>query len=268
MKSTKGTEFLEPAGKPFMLCTGPVPLLESPTNSDSVMRELKRDEVMELLEGPREECVDPDLFLHGKAVKDEATGWVLLSNGHGDPALSLAQDTYVCQSPIAMTDNFDIKNCSVLRKVDVGELLKVIGKEEVKGESTEISRLRFRALRDDKEGFVTLKGNQGTVFLEKSTKHHVVGRRVALTSSSIKGGPVVRQLEVGEVVEACEKPKQSQGELLLVLKARTLSDSLSGWVAFSTSSPPPLMPWKREYVGRTTASTSAGQSTADADEVR
>jgi hypothetical protein len=233
-----------------------------------VIRELARDEVMELMEGPREDCADPDLLLHGKSVKDDATGWVLLSNAPGDPALTLAQDMYVCQSAIAMTDNLDIKNCSVLRKVDVGEVLKVIGKEEAKSDSMDITRLRFRAHRDGKEGYVTLKGNQGTVFLEKSTKHHVVGRQVALTTSSRKGAPVIRQLEVGEVFEACEKPKQGQDDVLMVLKARTLSDSLSGWVTYSKSSPPPLRPWQGEYVCRNTVSITVGQSTADADEVR
>jgi len=114
---------------------------------------------------------------------------------------------YVCKSTIAMTDVVDIKACKVLKKVVVGETLQLVADQAGESEQRkDLSRLKFRSARDGKEGWVTLKGNQGTVYLELSTSHYVVERAVSLQAAVSGDSASVRQLEVGEALEVMEPP--------------------------------------------------------------
>merc|ERR1712232_498469 len=71
---------------------------------------------------------------------------------------------------IAFTDEIDISKCKTLRKADLGEVLEALGSPVV-DESNGMTRVRCKALQAPPcEGWVTLSGNQGTAFLEKTTK--------------------------------------------------------------------------------------------------
>merc|ERR1712216_980978 len=149
----------------------------------------------------------------------------------------------ICRSIIAMTDVFDIKACKVVKKVVVGETLQVVGdREGSKDDKRDLSRLKFRSLRDGKEGWVTLKGNQGTVYMELSKSHYVVNRPVALHVGASAGSETVRQLEKGEAVEALEAPNEEKPATKMGLLARAVSDGTSGWVVFSGQGAPPVKP--------------------------
>merc|ERR1712019_279312 len=127
-----------------------------------------------------------------------------LRDASGFTTAQLCKGLYVCRSTIAMTDVFDIKsNCQVIRKIDVGEALEVIGKEKEKQDSSvEIFRLQFKAVRDGKQGWVTLKGNQGTVFVEPSSEHYVMTCNASLRTGRGSDSQVVRELQIGEQIVA------------------------------------------------------------------
>ena len=94
----------------------------------------------------------------------------------GAPFRAATSRYYVCKAVIAMTQGFDITNCKPIRKVSVGEALEVLeeSEESIEVSESSIARRRFRAVQDGREGWVTLKGNQGTVYLEKSSSHYLV----------------------------------------------------------------------------------------------
>mmetsp|Transcript_63686 Transcript_63686/g.177113 ORF Transcript_63686/g.177113 Transcript_63686/m.177113 type:complete len:1974 (+) Transcript_63686:72-5993(+) len=252
MKGNQGTPFLKKSEKPFMAVGDAVSLQTSLDVSSPLVRALQQDEVLELLEGPRVEAPAAELLLHAAASTDSAEGWITLRDSAGVTSASLSTDLFVCRSAIAMTDVFDIKSCKVVRKVSPGEALICIGGQKGKEDTdVEITRLQFRAAKDGSEGWVTLKGNQGTVFVEASKSHYVLDREAVLRASKDKSSAAVRKLAKGDVIGAKEKPLEERPASRFVVKARAVEDSASGWVTFEpTAGGAPLKPWKPKYVCR------------------
>merc|ERR1712012_1462717 len=135
-----------------------------------------------------------------------------------------------------MTDVFDIKNnCQVIRKVDVGETLEVVG-EEKQDSSVEIFRLQFKAMRDGKQGWVVLKGNQGTVFVEPSSEHYTMTCSISLRSNRGSDSAMIRELQVGEQIVSLEPPREEKPEARIVTRVRACDGSVSGWVSWNAGS--------------------------------
>lgn len=263
VKGNQGTPFLKPSEKPFMCvaATGQE-LQETLDVSAPTVKQLQRDEVLELLEGPRQDTPPSQLVLRGAASSDSAEGWITLRDSAGDAsAVAKSDNLYVCRSAIAMTDSFDIKSCQVIRKVAKGETLLVIGGREGKEDAeVEITRLQFRAAKDGVEGWVTLKGNQGTVFLDVSGVHYTMTREVVLRAGKERDAAVVRRLQAGEAFAGAGEPEEEQPPARFVLRARALEDGASGWVSFSSGGGAPLRPWRPRYVCRAPMTFTADAS--------
>jgi hypothetical protein len=141
-----------------------------------------------------------------------------------------------------MTDVADLKTCKVQKKVVVGEVLQVIESERSDKDS-DINRMKFRSLKDSKEGWVSIRGNQGTIYLEVSKSHYLVEKLVPLTSGASGDSSKVRELAVGEAVEALAPPVEEKPDSKLGFRARAVSDGKLGWVFFSIKAgPPPVKP--------------------------
>merc|ERR1712232_754039 len=177
----KDGNFFKGVPKPFLFANKAAKLYQEFSDKSPLVRKVQKDEVFELLEGPRQESVESEIFLCGSAAKDSAVGWMTMKDAAGVETASPSEDIYVCRSTIAMTDVFDISSCQVTRKVDIGEALQVIDQQDQQADDEkEIKRLRFRAVRDGKEGWVTLKGNQGTLYAEPSKSHYVISKGTPL----------------------------------------------------------------------------------------
>lgn len=246
MKGNEGTPFLTLVQKPFLHMTAHAPLRSTLASNSAELRLLSTDEALELLEGPRQETPAAELLLQGSTCSDGVEGWITLKDSSGSTAASKSKDIFVCRSPIAMTDVFDIKACQVVRKIDRGEALLVIGGRAGKQDAdVEITRLQFRALRDGTEGWVTLKGNQGTLFTEESSMHYVLDRETALRSGPDRASSVVRVLKQGETFAANGEPEEDNPPTSLVAQVRALEDGVAGWLSFSGQ--PLVQPWKPRY---------------------
>merc|ERR1712003_64692 len=90
------------------------------------LRSLQADEVLELLEGPRKETYPLALRIRGKACSDGAVGWFTARDKKGIVLAEADGKYYSCVTTVAMTDDLDIKNCKVVRKLAVGELFTVL----------------------------------------------------------------------------------------------------------------------------------------------
>jgi len=241
IKGNQGTAFLKPREKPFLVASGPTELREASGAEAVSIRSLEAGEKLELLEGPREVAPEIQLFLKGAACKDAAQGFICLQELSDAPAPS--DRYYVCKSVIAMTQDFDLTNCKPIRKVSVGEALELLESDESAPSSgSPLARLRFRALQDGREGWVTLKGNQGTVYLEQSKSHYLLERSVSL-KTSVKGTEVLRQLEAGEVFEAKGNPVKITPQTCVVMRARSLMDWREGWISFVPGPSAPIKPF-------------------------
>lgn len=146
-----------------------------------------------------------------------------------------------------MTDQFSIGNCKAIRKVDVGEVLKVVDCEQTDS-VTETSRLKFKALRDGQEGWVTLKGNAGSVYIQISDSHYIADETIPLRACPSKHAPVSRMLEKGEAMQSKAPAKEVKPIHMLMARVRPLESREAGWVVFSPGLKAPFKPWKAKYV--------------------
>mmetsp|Transcript_93948 Transcript_93948/g.289726 ORF Transcript_93948/g.289726 Transcript_93948/m.289726 type:complete len:1988 (+) Transcript_93948:65-6028(+) len=269
LKGTQGTPFLKQREKPFLWVAREANLLSKFDEESKVVRPLQRDEVLELLEGPREEVSSSEVHLKMTACKDASAGWLTLRDLAGTTFASTSPKVYVCRSTIAMTDVFDIASCKVVRKVDIGEALVVVeGQQEQSDAEKSIKRLKFRGTKDDREGWVTLQGNQGTVYVEPSKSHYVIEKQTAVRQSLEKDSAVVRQLSTGEVVEGVDAPKEVRPDTKMGVKARSLEDGKAGWITFAPGPMAPVKPWIPKYTCKAAVPLTLALQAKDADTIR
>jgi len=239
VKGNQGTPFLQEVEKPYYACTTEVALEQDSRGMEPPLRTLKADEVLELIEGPRKEAYDPSLRAKGKAAKDEAQGWFTIRDKKGSKLAESDEKCYRCSAPVAMTDELDIKSSKVLRKLAAGETLTVL-EGPVEEKAAGITRLKVRATKDEKEGWVTTAGNKGTVYVEPHSKQYSVLQGQPLTKAFRTSGRAstveeVRTLEKGEVMELTEGPKEEQHPQETRLRVRALSDGAVGWISLQGS---------------------------------
>merc|ERR1719382_186502 len=130
-------------------------------------------------------------------------GWFTARDRTGAVYAEADSKYYSCTSGVAMTDVRDIKDCKVLRKLAVGELFTV---EEGPVEEKEagITRVQGKSVKDEKVGWITIKGNAGTVFAEPSAKHYCVVEDTPLSkqfkTDGVEGDEI-RTLAKGEAMQ-------------------------------------------------------------------
>jgi len=239
----QGTPFLQEMEKPFYACNEEVALHQEFTSDGTALRTLKKDEVLELLEGPRKETFTPATRVRAKAVSDNVIGWFTAKDAKGVYAEPDGQ-YYSCITSVAMTDEMDIKNCNVMRKLVDGEVFTV-SEGPVEDKSAGIMRVKGKAVKDDSEGWITIKGNAGTVYAEASTKHFTVVEDVALQKQFASADAVtVRTLEKGEAMLALELPKEEAMAPEVRVRCRALSDGSMGWITLKGDN---VRPWSPYY---------------------
>lgn len=243
----QGTPSFKNREKPFLNVTADVSLNKDFDASSNVVRKLVRDEVLELLEGPRNQEVATEMAVRCK-TKDGAVGWITLRDSKGAKKASSSNKYYVCKSTIAMTEALDVHGGKVVRKVDVGEALEVQGNPADASTNKDMTRLQFRAVRDGKEGWVTLKGNQGTIFMEASDSHYVADAPMQLRSGANRDSEVVKSIEKGEVLEGQEAPKEVKPEAKVGARVRSIEDGKTGWVVFTSGPRAPVQAYKAKYI--------------------
>lgn len=244
MKGNQGTPFLKESAKPFHACATEIVMEETfKSEGATVVRTLQEDEVIEVLEGPRKEEFGEASRAKCKASKDGAVGWVTLKTRDGEAQAEWGDKYYQCTASIAITDSKDIKNCRVLRKLDVGEVfLALEGPAEEEGG---VTRCKGYILKDQQEGWITIKGNAGTVYAELGSKHYKVLKQTCLQKKfKTDGNETVRMLEKGEVIAITDGPKDEKFEPIMRMKGRALSDSACGWITVKDKS---LKNWSPIY---------------------
>jgi len=91
--------------------------------------------------------------------------------------------------------------------------------------------VKCRAVVDQAEGWVTLKGNQGTAFLESASKPYLwlVEGVAALHKACERSSDEVGSLEAGEVMEVLEGPRKEAPLELFRIRGKAKSDGKTGW---------------------------------------
>mmetsp|Transcript_51215 Transcript_51215/g.89399 ORF Transcript_51215/g.89399 Transcript_51215/m.89399 type:complete len:934 (+) Transcript_51215:125-2926(+) len=123
-----------------------------------------------------------------------------------------------------------------IRRLESSEVVRVVDGPMVE-EKSGLERIRALTCKDNAEGWITIKGNQGTVFLEEVKDGHLfrVVQETILTSSFEIGAATrkvvdtTRKLQAGEVVEVREWPKKEEKTGLLRMKCKVKTSGEVGW---------------------------------------
>jgi len=240
VNGNQGTPFLQEVEKPFYACNKEVQLTKEFDGSTAV-RALKAEEVMELLEGPRKDNAEPAQRAKGK-TSDGKVGWLTVKSPNGKVFAEASEDYYVCSSSVAMTDSLDVKDCKVVKKLQVGDLLLASGKPITEDG---IARIKGKTPGDDKEGWVTLKGNAGTVYASQSKKHYIVRAEVPLTKAfPSEKAETLLTLEKDQAIEIIEGPRAERVEPSVRVRGRALSDGAEGWITLKADT---VRSWTPHY---------------------
>lgn len=131
-----------------------------------------------------------------------------------------------------VTAGLSIGGSKTLRRLVIGEVIEVI-EEPQEDEAIGVQRLKGRAVRDGLTGWITVAGNQGTVYLEEGGNLYKVVRETALKDMPADmeeyAARLVRTLKVGELVEVIEWEKPDQSSTLHRIKGKAKSDGATGW---------------------------------------
>lgn len=153
----------------------------------------------------------------------------------------------------------------MVRRIDSGEALEMLPDAEYKpGEGG--ARKKFRACRDGSEGWVTISGSQGTVYVKQAPKHYV-----CLQASPVHAGlgaesAVVKVLMPGEAFAAFEEPKEvAGGERLTSYSVRAVVDGKDGWVTCAAAEQ--VQPWTTKSKILKTVALTKGFPANEAAEV-
>mmetsp|Transcript_51412 Transcript_51412/g.161598 ORF Transcript_51412/g.161598 Transcript_51412/m.161598 type:complete len:1046 (+) Transcript_51412:165-3302(+) len=132
-----------------------------------------------------------------------------------------------------ITTSMSIKDGRTLRRLELGEVVEVL-EGPTKEETVDVLRVKAKVMKDDIEGWITLSGNQGTVFLEEGGNLFKVVKDTILTECfELDGGgakDTTRKLKAGEVVEVREWARKEEKSGLMRMKCKVKSDGMTGWV--------------------------------------
>jgi len=136
--------------------------------------------------------------------------------------------------PTTLSDGISTKDSKTLRQLELGEVLELVGAEApVRDEVAGLERIKVRSLKDATEGWVTLKSNAGSTFLQRGGDRLSVARETPLTASvAVSGSEAkdpLRELKVGEILDFMGEEVKDEASGHLRVKIRTKSDRLVGW---------------------------------------
>jgi len=229
-KGNQGTPFLQECPKPcYVACAAEALQDGFASQGCSEVRSLRPGEVVEVLEGPRQEVVGNAIRARGKVESDGATGWFTIKDKQGDDCAKQGKTTFTCISGIALTSDRNIKDCQVLRKLVKGEDLVVL-EGPIQDEGAGVTRIRARASKDNMEGWVTTKGNAGSLYAEETGRTYMVSTSMPLQSVfQSDNANNIRVLAEGETIKLLEGPKEEKSSTSQRVYARALTDGKTGW---------------------------------------
>jgi len=199
---------------------------EEKTEEEKPKKEEKEEKPGDIIELSQEELAKVFEFL------EEGSGKVSTESlaNMGKHFMKVLKDT-------AMTSQMGIAGGKALRKLDPNEVVEIM-KGPLKDDSMKVSRVFCKALKDDLEGWVTVAGNAGTVFLVEGANTYKVVKKSVLTDDfeTTTNDDEAAKLSPGTVVEVRQFPKKDETSGLTRMQVRVLGRPASsgvGWVTVS-----------------------------------
>jgi len=210
-------------------------------------KEVEELEVEDIIEEPKPaprkvilvepmELTKDGLLRFYSSLDDESTG--ILSR---DVFQRLVRHCMRVVKETVITDGVGINESKTLRRLEAGEVVEALGRP-MKETNVEVPLLRVRAqaVKDGLEGYITVAGNQGSVYLEEGGRCYKVVKETILTDSFDVGGEAsikttrklkdtTRKLKKGEILECHQWPKKEPISGLMRLKGKARNGGQIGW---------------------------------------
>merc|ERR1711957_823574 len=258
-----GTEFLRMVPKPFFETVKETSLQKDSKVDSAVVRTLKENEILEQVSIPREEIADPISRTKVKVAKDNAIGWVTLKNKEGQ-ALAMLTDTLIIKAGVGMTDDQDMKTCKVVRKLEEGEKFNTCG-NEIEDKENGVFRVEGVAVKDDKKGWITTRGNRGSVFAVSqgnTSKKYSATHEIDLQHEFRSASGLKRKLAAGETSSVCEGPREEKALPVKRIEVRALAGGETGWITSNAG----VKKWNPRQAARPAPAAAAEPKSAAAAE--
>ncbi|CAJ1377461.1 unnamed protein product, partial [Effrenium voratum] len=146
----------------------------------------------------------------------------------------VVKETTITQGPNLAEEG----DASAVTKLEAGDVVELLSSPSEEGD---MMRAQCRSMKDGSKGWVTLKGNQGTVHLADGGALWKVLKETSLTSTfeidseeakelSKQMVDNTRKLRPGEVVEVREWMRKEEKSGLMRMKCKAKLDGKVGWV--------------------------------------
>jgi len=177
-----------------------------------------------------EELSEDDLRRAFGKLDEESTGSV-----SSDTFNALLRSVMKVLKDVVLTVAFSLTDSKALRRLAAGEAVELL-EGPVLEEGLE--RIRCRTMQDGLEGWATVKGNQGSLFLKEGGHTFKVLRETILTegfelataATDAKIHETTRKAKVGELLEVREWGKKQEGTGLTRMRCRMQADGALGWI--------------------------------------
>ena len=242
VRGNHGTIYLQEIEKPYYACNVDV-TLETTFQNAEPLRALRPEEVIELVLGPKKEEFPNGHRMRGRACSDGAEDWLTIKDWTGVMLADRKSRYYVCCTSVAMTDAKDVRDCEVVQKLSEDDVFLVLEGPDVDHE-VGVTRVRGRTIHDRREGWITVKGNAGTVYADESRKHYTVLAPCGLHQELSSGSTLVRSLVTDDVIELLEGPTEERFDPVVRILGRVLGDDVVGWVTLRSDN---LRAWTPFY---------------------
>jgi len=142
---------------------------------------------------------------------------------------------YRVVKPTVLTETMSIKS-KTLRRLENGEIVE--GLEGPKKEdNVSVMRVRCRVVQDGSTGWVTVAGNQGTVFLELGGSSMTCVKETIITDGlSVTDSKTIRKIAKGEVIDVVEFERKDPSCDLMRIKGKAKVDGTVGWITVQGNS--------------------------------
>mmetsp|Transcript_29072 Transcript_29072/g.50830 ORF Transcript_29072/g.50830 Transcript_29072/m.50830 type:complete len:876 (+) Transcript_29072:55-2682(+) len=160
-----------------------------------------------------------------------------------DDFLRLIRHTMKVVSSTVMTENMSMKieggKLTSVRRLEKDEVVEVL-LGPMTDKASRVNRIKARAVKDDKEGWVTIAGNSGTTFLTDGGSTFKVSKQVDLTTDfelEENGSESGKEaLKPGTVLEVLELPRKEEKTENMRMKVQVEGGGSVGWVTSTSKS--------------------------------
>jgi len=149
----------------YYKCVKQTVLSEELAIKSKTVRRLEMAEVVECLDGPSRDDGANVQRVRCQAVQDGLIGWVTIAGNQGTAFLEPGGNCFSCVKETVLTDGLSVQDSKTVRRVNKGEVIEVLEFTK-KDASVGVKRIKGKAKLDGATGWITVCGNQGTVFLE------------------------------------------------------------------------------------------------------